>query len=212
MDKTSDLGVHAIMTAADLQIMEEDQHTVNSTIETVIVVMTVTVEGHMNVGAIETPDGQMMLGGEKEKRRGDLGEMWRREGTEEQRRYWSSETRVSAENRMAVMRDSISVPRGMEGVDAPPDEDDEAVAEVVVVEEEEAAVVVEEDVVAEEEEEDAVAAAEEVLVAAAVAAVADVPERPEERAGGGRGMRGLAFGSGRREVGGAVVVPSGLGG
>ena len=82
MDKISDLGVHAIMTVVDLHIMEEDQHTVTSTIETVIVVMTVTVEGHMNVGARGIADGQMMLGGEKERRRGNLGEMGRREGTE----------------------------------------------------------------------------------------------------------------------------------
>lgn len=82
MDKISELGVHAIMTVVDLHIMEEDQHTVTSTIETVIVVMTVTVEGHMNVGARGIADGQMMLGGEKERRRGNLGEMGRREGTE----------------------------------------------------------------------------------------------------------------------------------
>ena len=80
MDKISDLAAHAITTAADLHIMEEDRPADIHTIETVIAVMTVIAEAHMNVGVRETADGQMIPGGGKEKRRGNRGGMGRKEG------------------------------------------------------------------------------------------------------------------------------------
>jgi hypothetical protein len=80
MDKISDLAAHATTTAADLHIMEEDRPADIHTIETLVAVMIVSAEDHMNAGVRETADGQMIPGGGIEKRRGDTGGMGRREG------------------------------------------------------------------------------------------------------------------------------------